>query len=367
MGLLALALGHDSGPRRFNLVPVGFDRLSGWSDDQVAASIPPFLKSCARLLKREDAAALDATTMSADFGRVGDWRPLCNEAEALPAGDDAAARRFFENQFVPLAVLDYATAAGLFTGYFEIELKGSQRRHDRYQTPLYRKPPDLGAKQQPTRAEIEDGAFAGRGLELVWVEDPVDVFFLQTQGSGRVELGDGGSIRVGYDGQNGYPYVPVGRLLIERGLMPREKVTMASIRAWMKQNPAAGAALRRENPSYVFFRKISGDGPIGAEGVGLTPRRSIAIDRAFIPLGVPIWLEAEERFAPAAMVRRLVIAQDTGGAIKGPVRGDVFWGTGSAAGSRAGEMNAEGRYYLLLPRATAERLAPGSLPAPPSD
>ena len=255
-----------------------------------------------------------------------DWQTLCESAEALPSGDDAAARGFFERDFVPLAVSDDGTADGLFTGYFEIELHGSRRCHGRYQTPIYRRPPDLGLKPQPTRAEIEDGALAGRDLELLWVDDPADPFILQIQGSGRVRLRSGRTIRVGYDGQNRQPYIPVGRLLIARGLIPREQLTMASIRAWMRKYPAAGAALRREDPSYVFFREIQGDGPVGAEGAVLTPQRSLAVDRAFIALGTPIWLEAEERFAHAEDVRRLVVAQDTGGAIKGPVRGDVFLG-----------------------------------------
>jgi membrane-bound lytic murein transglycosylase A len=158
--------------------------------------------------------------------------------------------------------------------------------------------------------------------------------------------------------------VPVGRLLIERGVIPRDKLTMAAIRSWMKQNPDAGAALRRENPSYVFFREIKGDGPVGAERAALSPERSIAVDRAFVALGIPVWLEADERFAAAESVHCLLVAQDTGGAIKGPVRGDVFWGTGEAAGSRAGIMNASGKYYLLLPRAVARRLAPGRLARP---
>jgi membrane-bound lytic murein transglycosylase A len=298
--------------------------------------------------------------MSVDFGRVGDWRVLCRAAEALPVGDDASARQFFETGFVPLAVADETGREGLFTGYYEVELNGARRRHGRFQTPIYRKPPDPSSGPRPTRAEIEDGALAGRGLELLWVEDPNDLFFLQIQGSGRVRLSGGGTVRVGYDGQNGHPYVAVGRLLIERGFIPRDRLTMTTIRAWMKQNPEAGAALRRENPSYVFFREVvGGDGPIGAEGAVLTAERSIAVDRAFIGLGIPIWLEANERFAPAESVRRLLVAQDTGGAIKGPVRGDLFWGTGHAAGARAGVMNAHGRYYLLLPRSVARRLAPG--------
>jgi len=363
VGILAIALGRDGGPGRFSLEPVGFDRLSGWTQDRLSAALPVFLKSCARVLTRADVAPLDAAATSVDFGRVGDWRAVCESAAALPPGDDAAARQFFDTGFIPFAVADYGTPEGLFTGYYEIELNGSRQRHGRYQAPLYRKPPDLGP-QPPTRAEIEDGALTGRGLEFLWVDDPIDAFFLQIQGSGRVRLSGGGTLRVGYDGQNGHPYVPVGRLLIERGVIPRDKLTMPAILSWMKRYPEAGAALRRENPSYVFFREVKGDGPIGAEGVVLSAERSIAVDRAFIALGIPVWLEADERFVATDGVRRLVVAQDTGGAIKGPVRGDVFWGTGDVAGARAGVMNASGRYYLLLPRGVARRLAPGRLAQP---
>jgi membrane-bound lytic murein transglycosylase A len=281
---------------------------------------------------------------------------LCGAAAALPPQDTAAARRFFETSFTPLSVADYGTSEGLFTGYYEIELNGSRRQRGRYQTPIYRRPAEPGIAARYSRAEIENGALAGRGLELFWIDDPIDAFFLEIQGSGRVRLRNGGTARVGYDGQNGQPYVPVGRLLVERGVIPRSEASMMTIRDWMDQHPEAGAALRRENPSYVFFRELSGDGPIGAEGVVLTAERSLAIDRAFIALGIPIWIEADERFASADPVRQLVIAQDTGGAIKGPVRGDLFWGTGNAAALRAGVMNAHGRYYLLVPRSVASRL-----------
>jgi membrane-bound lytic murein transglycosylase A len=284
---------------------------------------------------------------------------LCKTAAALSPEDDAAARRFFETAFIPLSVADYGANEGLFTGYYETELNGSRRRQGRYQTPIYRRPPEFGGANRFSRAEIEDGALTGRGLELFWVDDPVDAFFLEIQGSGRMRLRDGSAVRVGYDGQNGLPYVPVGRLLVERGIIPRSKATMQTIRDWMNQHPAAGAALRRENPSYVFFRELRGDGPIGAEGVVLTAERSIAVDRAFIGLGIPIWVEADERFVSAEPVRRLVVSQDTGGAIKGPVRGDLFWGTGTAAAARAGVMNARGQYYVLLPRSIAGRLVAG--------
>ncbi len=358
--VLTAGLAHDGGPKRFGLEPIDFHSLSGWTQDHLSAAIPVFLKSCARFLTRADTAPLDVAAAEVDFGRVGDWRLLCEAAALMPPGGDAAARQFFETGFVPFAVADYGAREGLFTGYYEVELNGSRRRHGRYVTPLYRRLPDLGA-QSPTRAEIEDGALAGRGLELLWVDDPIDAFFLQIQGSGRIRLAEGGTIRIGYDGQNGHSYLPIGRRLIERGVIPREKLTMPAIRSWMKRYPEAGAALRRENPSYVFFREIEGDGPIGAEGVVLTPERSLAVDRARIALGIPVWVEADERFAAVDSVRQLMIAQDTGGAIKGPVRGDVFWGTGAAAGARAGIMNARGRFYLLLPSAIARRLAPGRI------
>jgi len=354
--LLAASLSRDTGPARFTLFPVAFDRLQGWADDRLAAVIPAFLKSCARFLPLPDPTALDASPIVADYGRIGAWRELCQAAAALPLEDDAAARRFFETAFVPLSVADYGEIEGLFTGYYEIELNGSRQRRGHYQTPIYWRPPEPGAAARYSRAEIEDGALSGRGLEFLWVDDPIDAFFLEIQGSGRVRLRNGTTVRVGYDGQNGQPYVAVGRLLVERGVMPRATVTMAAIRDWMKQNPEAGAALRRENPSYVFFRELSRDGPIGTQGAVLTPQRSLAVDRSFIALGIPIWIEADERFASAESVRRLVVAQDTGGAIKGPVRGDLFWGTGNAAAWRAGVMNARGRYYLLLPRSVADRL-----------
>jgi len=356
LALLAFSLSRDSGPARFSLTAAGFDRLQGWAEDRLSAAMPAFVKSCARLLSLPDTAAIDPISKVADYGQVGDWRELCLAAAAVPPDDDAAARLFFESSFVPLSVADYRQPEGLFTGYFEIELYGSRRRAGRFQTPIYRRPPELGSGARPSRAEIEDGALAGRGLELLWVDDPIDAFFLEIQGSGRVRLENGSTVRVGYDGKNGLPYVPVGRLLVERGVLPRAQVTMISIRDWMNQHPESGAALRRENPSYVFFREQGDEGAIGAEGVVLTAERSLAVDRAYVALGLPIWVEADERFAAAESVRRLVVAQDTGGAIKGPVRGDLFWGMGDAAAWRAGVMNARGRYYLLLPPSVARRL-----------
>jgi len=201
----------------------------------------------------------------------------------------------------------------------------------------------------PDRGTIDRGALAGRGLELLWVDDAVDAFFLQIQGSGRVTMADGSVIRVGYDGQNGHPYVAVGRVLIQRGIMTPEQVSMQSIRAWLAANPTAAPDLLRENPSFVFFRELTGDGPVGAQGVALTPGRSLAVDPRFLPLGAPMWLDVEDPRVAGDRIRRLVVAQDTGGAIRGPVRGDLFWGHGAAAEDAAGRMRSQGRYWLLLP------------------
>ncbi len=219
-------------------------------------------------------------------------------------------------------------------------------------------------KPYASRAEIERGALAQRGLELFWVDDAVDAFFLHIQGSGRVRLPDGTVARIGYDGQNGHPYVPIGRLLAERGALPRDEVSMQTIRAWLAAHLGEAAALMEENPSYVFFREIAGPadagGPLGAQGVALTAGRSLAVDRAFLPLGAPIWLDLEDPAEGNGRLRRLVVAQDTGGAIRGPVRGDLFWGFGPQAAERAGMMKDRGTYYILLPHDVAARVSVSS-------
>ena len=278
---------------------------------------------------------------------------------------------------------------GLFTGYYEPLLRGSRARSSRYRVPLYRRPPDIvqvdlgrfredlrgrrlagrlrGATLEPydDRRSITAGALRGRGLELVWVDDPIAAFFLQIQGSGQIELDTGERLRLGYAAQNGHPYFAIGRELIERGELTRETVSLQSIRAWLLEHPDEAQDVMALNASYVFFRTIEGDGPIGSQGVALTPGRSLAVDRTFVPLGVPLWLEttaptvgnsAAEGAVDQSPVRRLVVAQDTGGAIRGPVRGDLFWGAGSEAEEIAGRMNSEGRYWLLLPRALAQRV-----------
>jgi len=356
-----------------------FEDLPGWSADRQGEALAALIRSCERLAGLGDESALGANGLA---GRAGDWRAVCAEAATVAPDDHVAARTFFERRFVPLAATNNGRAEGLFTGYFEPELRGSRNRSDPYTVPLYGRPADLvsvdlgrfrdslrgqriagrvenGAlRPYATRAEIEAGAIAGRAPEIVWVDDPIDAFFLHIQGSGRVVLDNGEMLRVGYAAQNGHVYVPIGRELIASGALAREEVSMQSIRAWLLANPAEAARVMHQNPSYVFFRALDGEGPLGSQGAVLTPGRSLAVDRTHIALGVPIWLDAEDPLDPNARVRRLMVAQDTGGAIRGPVRGDVFWGHGAEAAERAGRMRSSGRYWLLLPREVgAARLA----------
>ncbi len=313
-----------------------FEELDGWYDDHQAEGLTAFLATC-------------------DKFDAPDWRPICKVAKDVPL-DDASARSFFELFFKPVLI---GTPPALFTGYYEPELPGSPVRTPRYAYPIYRKPPELteGQVWQP-RSVIEGGLLRGRGLEIAWLDDPVEVYFLQIQGSGRIRMPDGHVMRVGYGGKNGQPYRSVGQEMVRRGTHTLDQVSAQEIRAWVKRNGAAGQALLNHNPSYVFFRKLddlpADRGPIGAMGRSITTLRSAAIDPAFIPLGAPLWIEKDGR----SPIRRLMIAQDTGGAIKGAQRADIFFGTGDAAGDAAGTVKDGGRLIQLLPIDRAYAMLP---------
>ena len=367
---------------RLILERVGFPDLPGWTSDQQAAILPAFRKSCGRLRWQPNDRPLDRKRYA---GQVADWRTICAEAARLPQ-DNGRVRDFIEKVFIPYRAMNHEKSEGLFTAYYEPVLSGSRQRGGRYTVPIHSRPRDLVTVDLGTfyrdlsgrriigkvqdgrlrpyhdRASINSGSLDGQRLEIVWVDDPVAVFFLHIQGSGQVALEDGRRIRIGYSAQNGHPYRSIGRELIRNGELAREGVSMQSIRNWIRDNPEKGRRLMEKNPSYIFFREVDGEGPIGAQGVALTPLRSLAVDRRFIPLGVPLWVDTK---APAGSswrdtkpLRRLFIAQDTGGAIRGPVRADIFWGTGKAAGENAGRMKHPGEYYLLLPRSVAEGRAP---------
>jgi membrane-bound lytic murein transglycosylase A len=373
--LLLSACAEAPGPAdRLTLTPMSFAGLPGWSDDPVSAAIPPLRLSCDRRARASKARSAGGQGIA---GSRAQWDRICAAAHQLAINDDARARAFFERHFKPHRASNGADPEGLFTGYYEAELKGALRPSARYNVPIYAQPDDLIAadlgefrddlkgrriagrvvagrlRPYEDRAAIEAGALKERGRAIVWVDDAVDAFFLHIQGSGRVVLDDGRIMRIGYAGQNGHAYFAIGRDLVRRGEVSKADISMQAIRAWLKAHPGETRALLEKNRSYVFFHELKGPGPIGAEGVPLTPGRSLAIDRVFVPFGVPIWLDAADPARPKDRIRRLLISQDTGGAIKGPVRGDVFWGFGPKAAARAGRMKHIGAYFLLLPRAKA--------------
>ncbi len=304
-----------------------FEALDGWRDDGHAQALVAFLRTC-------------------DLIDAPDWRPICAVAADVPQ-DDISARSFFELFFKPVIVGD---PPALFTGYFEPELEGSPIRSGRFQYPLYGRPPELREGVVfHSRAAIDNGALAGRGLEIAWLDDPIDAYFLQVQGSGRIRMTDGTVVRLGYAGANGHAYRSIGQEMVRRGSHTMDQVSAQEIAAYVRRNPSPGRELLHTNPSYVFFRKIgtlsAQDGPIGAMGRSITTMRSVAIDPKFTPLGAPVWIEKDGRVP----IRSLMVAQDTGGAIKGLQRADIFYGTGDGAGDAAGTVKDPGRMVLLLP------------------
>ena len=313
-----------------------FENLDGWEADDHRAALTTFLQTC-------------------DLLTAPDWVPLCRLA-ADANQTDASARAFFELFFRPVMI---GAPPALFTGYYEPELDGSPVRTPRFSWPIYRRPPELQDGQTfYDRATIENGALRGRGLELAWLEDPVDVYFLQVQGSGRIRMPDGRMMRVGYAGRNGFAYRSVGQELIRRGTHTADQVSAQEIRSYVRRMGPMGLDLLNINPSYIFFRKLSDlpadKGPIGAMGRSITTLRSVAIDPSYTPLGAPVWIEK----TGADPIRALMVAQDTGGAIKGPQRADIFYGTGMAAGDAAGTVKDGGRMILLLPIDRAYALLP---------
>jgi membrane-bound lytic murein transglycosylase A len=355
-------------PARAVYTPVDFATLPGWSTDAVEAAWPAFLVGCRALLNAGNAT----------------WQASCVAASELEPTDSASARRFFEQHFTAYRISDdRGDDTGLFTGYYEPLLRGAREATTRYTIPLYAPPDDLlivdlgdlypelkgkrvrarldGRRVVPywTRADIDAGKAPLANKVVAWVADPVEAFFLEIQGSGRVQLDDGSVMRVGYADQNGQPFRSIARVLIDRGELTRDSASMQAIEAWGRRHPDQLPALLEENPSYVFFREVPPpapgtleariDGPIGSLGVPLLPERTIAVDTRYVPLGAPVFIDTTQPLSQAPL-QRLVLAQDTGGAIRGIARADFFWGFGEAAGREAGRMRQQGRMWLLWPR-----------------
>ena len=369
-------------------LPVTWAGIAGWNEDDHLQAYQAFRVSCKPISAQHN--------LPSDPKALGiSLRDPCRAARALDITEGAKARAFFEEQFQPLRISRLGEDAGFVTGYYEPVIDGSRTQTDVYTVPVYRRPSNLfvrGFRQSDAslpnkgqvfrkigrrklvpyydRAEIEDGAIAGRGLEICWLKNQTDLLFTQIQGSARVRLEDGSTVRINYDAHNGYPYTAVGRILIERNIIPKEEMSMQKIREWMDQNPDGTQELRRQNRSYVFFREVQlsdKDEAVGAQGVPLTPGRSIAVDKALHVYGTPFFIEGElpiESAQSKTPFRRLMIAQDTGSAITGPARADLYFGAGADAGRVSGRMRHSMRFVILVPKSLDPAARGRKMPVP---
>jgi membrane-bound lytic murein transglycosylase A len=366
--------------------PAAWTDLDGWTDDDHEAAFKTFLASCKAILPQS--ISRDDRPLFAAL------RDVCRVAAAAKAADGEQARAFFEKNFRPLWIATLGASTGLLTGYYEPIVDGSRTQSEEYNVPLYRRPSNLVVRGRPRsaeafpnkgqvgrrvgrrkmvpywdRGEIEDGILTGRGLEICWLKDPVDAFFIQIQGSARVRLPDGGVLRVNYDAHNGWPYTPIGKPLIDRGILTRDEMSMERLRQWMQANPAEGKELRRQNRSYIFFRETGipeKDEPTGAQGIPVTAGRSLAVDRGIHVFGTPFFISAELPIenGPPKKFRRLMVAQDTGSAIVGVARADIYFGAGNEAGQMAGRIRHQGRFAILVPREIDPAKAAADVPLP---
>jgi len=350
-----------------------FADLPGWETDDHLAAFKTFLKSCDAAIRM----AAKGSTREVAQCRVplDELASACRAAQGVKA-TDKTAKAFFEKQFVPHKVV-HAKPRGLLTGYYEPVLEGSRTPQGKFQTPVYKRPTDLlnvvdeadrasqqeglthvrrtsagGSAPFPTRAEIEQGALKGMGLELLYLEDPVEVFFMHIQGSGRVHLTDGSTVRINYDGKNGHPYSSIGRYLIENKILPANRMSMQALGKWLREDRERGQKVMWQNQSFIFFRELDdSEGPMGAMQVPLTPGRSLAVDTGYHALGTPIYLSVPDlgHGAKGSGFNRLMVAQDVGSAIKGPERGDIYFGSGDKAGKQAGTTRHAGNFFVLLP------------------
>lgn len=343
-------------PDKFGAREVSFAEMDGWAQDNHLEALASFNASCPVLARKPRAQ----TSGSGIKIPASVWSSLCDEAKFVEKkADPQAARQFFEFRFVPYRVNNRGKETGLFTGYYEPMLYGSYTRKGPYQYPVYAAPANM-KKPYFSHAQINKGALRGKGLELAWVDDPVMLFFMQIQGSGRIRMVDGSVLHVGYAGQNGHEYLSIGKVMGDEGILPKDQINFFTIRQWLYDNPKRAFSVMERNPSFVFFKKSDKKGAVGAVGVELTPRRSVAIDSKHIPYGLPVFISTELPSATSGGAgqpfKATLIAQDTGGAIRSPVRGDIFFGVGMTAEYMAGNMKGRGTYELLVPREVAYQL-----------
>lgn len=346
---------------KVKLEEVNFENLDGWRSDDHKKALMSFLKSCSKF-----SVMAQNRVIGKELGDItaGDFRDVCEIGEIVKTMSSKQAQNFFENWFRPFLVINKGTGSkGIFTGYYEANLRGSRIKTEKYKYPIYAKPKDLSSEPYYTRKEIEEGALNGKGLELIYVDDKVELFFLHVQGSGRVTLEDGLTVKVTYAGKNNRNYSSIGAYMENNSLLPRGKVSAESIKDWMRENPDKMDEVMNSNDSYVFFKISSDEFVVGAQNVPLTPERSMAVDSSIMPYGLPFWVETtlKNKDGDKTKFNKLLIAQDTGSAIKGIVRGDIFFGYGEEAENKASYMASTGQYYVLLPINVVDKISGRSL------
>ncbi|MFC1659351.1 murein transglycosylase A [Pseudomonadota bacterium] len=336
------------------LKEVDFKNLNQWEKDNHIEALESFLKSCKKFYTFPDSKKVGKGGMKVDAENM---KRICSFAENIYSfgfEDGLKAKEFFEQNFTPYKIFDKRknSSDGLFTGYYEPLLRGSYKRSEIYKYPIYKKPNDLVGKEvYYTRKQIDNGVLEDRGLDLLYVNDKVDLFFLHIQGSGRVDLDNSEVVKIGFAARNNRPYTSIGKEMIKLGVISETSISAETIKDWLRNNPDKVDEILQKNESYIFFQKLENNKIIGAQGVELTPERSLAIDRDIIPLGFPVWIETKlPDFDEKIKYNRLLVSQDTGSAIKGSVRGDIFFGYGERAEKLAYNMKEIGEYFILLPK-----------------
>ena len=345
-----------TGKGDIRLVQVDYSDLTSWNEDNHKEALQAFIHSCNKFSRKAQRRLIGG-----QIGNItaGDFRDVCEIAQVVKTMNDEQAQNFFENWFRPFLVENRnGSSRGLFTGYYEASLNGSKVKTERFKYPIYAKPKDLTGEVYFSREEIENGALKNRGLEILYVDDKVDLFFMHIQGSGRVKMPNGSAIRIGYAGRNNLPFTAVSNHMADKGYLKRSNLNAATVRTWLKENPEKADEVMNVNTLYIFFKKIKGEYVIGGQGVPLTAERSLAVDRNLIPYGLPIWVDTslKKKDKSKEKYSRLFVAQDTGSAIKGAARGDVFFGHGDAAEQKAFYMASRGKYYILLPSNIIDKL-----------
>lgn len=344
------------GKGNVKLTQVDFTSFSDWQNTDHRKALLALNQSCKHLAKMPQTRSIGA-----QIGDIsaGDFRDVCEIANVVKGMSNNQIKNFFENWFKPFLVATRSgESKGLFTGYYEADLRGSKIKSEKYKYPIYAKPKDLSSEPYLTRKEIEDGALRDKDLEILYVDDIADLFFLHVQGSGRVTLPNGAVVRLSFAAKNNQPYTSIGGYFADNNLIPRDKISADTIKEWLRANPDKAAEAMNYNASYIFFKISDAEYVIGAQGVPLTPEHSLAVDSDVIPYGSPLWVETSfKKNGAKEKYNQLVIAQDTGSAIRGVVRGDIFFGHGADAESKASSMASSGYYYILLPNNVVDKIS----------